>query len=138
MAGTTYRYAGGNKAKLVYLGDTIRLDQFSVVEDIPGEAWAPIGSSRGDAASAGVVLLSGSFGGRLLNQKTGTSNQHMIMYSSNHVTPSSAVITIDTEMAYTGDIIITGMNYEVSGGAVSKVSGSFLACYGFNKNTLAT
>ena len=138
MAGTTYQYAGGNKASLVYAGDTIRLDEISIVEDIPGEAISPIGSSLGDAGSAGITMISGSFSGRLLAAKTGSSNQHAIMLSSNQKAKTSATLTITTDLIYTGDIIITGMNYDNSGGALAKLSGSFLGCQDFDHNTLAT
>jgi len=138
MAGTTYQYAGGNKASLVYAGDTIRLDDVNIVEDIPGEAISPIGDSYGDAASAGIVMISGSFNGRLLNAKTGSSNQHAIMMSSNQTAKTAATLNISTDLSYSGDIIITGANYTAAGGAVAKISGSFLGCQDFKKAALAT
>lgn len=127
---TTNTYSGGKNTYFYYKGSTLKMDSFTVVEDIPGEDISAVGSSYGEAGSAGIIKYSGSFSARLLLQGS-TNEQSAILASSNAIALTSAVFKASSKVAYKGKIILTGRNIEAAGGSLVKVSGNWLGGDGF-------
>lgn len=131
----TYTYSGGVNAYFKYGSRKMRLDDFSIAADMPAEQFAPVGSSLGDAGSAGIVSYSGSFNARLLVKGKTTGGHADILLSSKSFTPTSAVIKLSSNVCYKGKILITNISHDISGGAVIKISGSWMGCGGFDYAT---
>lgn len=131
----TYTYSGGVNAYFKYGSRKMRLDDFSVVADMPTEGITPVGSSLGDAASAGIVSYSGTFNARLLVKGKTTGGHADILLSSKSFTPTSAVVKLSSNVCYKGKILINNLSQDAAGGAVIKLSGSWMACGGFDYAT---
>ena len=127
----TFTYSGGKNTYFYYKGIKCRMDSFTVVADSPAEQIAPIGSSLGDAGSAGIVSYSGSFAARLLVKGKSTGGHTNILASSNAFLPTSAVFRQSSNVAYKGKILLTNKSVEAAGGAVVKFTGSWVGCDGF-------
>lgn len=127
---TTHTYSGGKNTYIYYKGEKMAMDSFTVAEDIPGEAISNVGDSYGDAGSAGIIMYSGSFSGRLLVQGS-TNEQSAILASSNAIAATSAVFKCSSKVAYKGKIILTGRSVDASGGSVVSVSGNWMGADGF-------
>lgn len=144
---TTHTYANGAGAYLRYGvgstpttalsteigldegGTTVRLDSFTVVEDIPGEAISPIGSSYGEAQSAGIVNYSGTFAGRVLLQ--GSSDEQAELFSTEAMYLNRTIIRASTKVFFRGPIILSGRSIDASGGSVVAFSGNWMGADGF-------
>jgi len=127
----TYTYSGGANTYMYYKGHKARLDDFSVTVDTPVEGISPVGSSVGDAGSAGIAIYSGSFNARLLVKGKTTGAHADIFLSSVSMTPTSAVFRCSSNVAYKGKILVSNKTVNAAGGAVVKFSGSWNGCDGF-------
>jgi hypothetical protein len=131
----TYTYSGGANTYMYYKGKKMRLDDFSVVADMPVETILPVGSSLGDAGSAGIVSYSGSFNARLVVKGKSTAGHTNMLLSSNSFTPTSAVFKCSSNVAYKGKILVSNLSIDAAGGAVVKFSGSWNGCGNFDYAT---
>ena len=131
----TYTYSGGANTYFKYRGTTAwrtcRLDDLSVVADMPAEAVAPVGSSLGDAGSGGIVSYSGSFNARLVAKGKSTAGHADLLLSSKSFTPTSAIFRCSSNVFYKGRILISNLSIDAAGGAVVKFSGSWHGCGNF-------
>ena len=118
-----------------YKGVKCRFDDFSVVADMPAESISPVGSSVGDAGSAGIVSYSGTFNARLLVKGKTTGGHTNILATSNAFLPTSAVIKCSSNVIYKGKILLNNLTVNSAGGSVVKFSGGFLGCDGFKYQT---
>ena len=137
---TTHTYANGAGAYLRYgitdtdgSGTTIRLDSFTVAEDIPGEAISPIGASYGEAQSAGITNYSGSLSGRVLLQ--GFADEQDDLFSTKAMYLTRTIIRASTKVFFKGPIILSGRSIDASGGSVVAFSGNWMGADGFHFTT---
>lgn len=128
--GSTPTTAGSTETGIDEGGTTVRLDSFTVVEDIPGEAGSPIGSSCGDAGSAGIVNYSGTFAGRVLLQ--GFDDKQEELFSTEAIYLNRSIIRASTKVFYKGPIILSGRSVDASGGSVIAFSGNWMGADGFH------
>ena len=128
----TYTYSGGANTYFKYKTHKLYIDDFSVVADMPVENTTPVGSSLGNAGSAGIVKYSGSFSGRFPVKGKTTGGWTDLLASSVSVAPTSAVIKCSSITAYKGKVLLSNVSIDAAGGSVVKASFAWTGCGGFD------